>query len=89
MACDRRVQADQAGSDAPLTALCPVPLPRLFDFFVFCRTWREREKGGGEAPSQRLDDWCTANRARVTEVSKAALMLSLSESSAPRQCYAT
>ena len=31
-ACDRRVRADQADSDAPLTALCPVPMPRCSNF---------------------------------------------------------
>jgi len=29
VACDRRVEADQADSDAPLTALRPVPLPPI------------------------------------------------------------
>jgi hypothetical protein len=30
-ACDRRVQVDQADSDAPLTALCLCQCPGLFD----------------------------------------------------------
>ena len=42
VACDRREQADQADSDAPLTALCPVPMP-LSD--LFRGGISEREKG--------------------------------------------
>ena len=41
MACDRRVEADQADSGAPLTALCPVPMP---PFLIYSRDLGE-ERG--------------------------------------------
>ncbi len=36
-ACDRRVQAHHADSDAPLTAQCPVPMPRVVNFSFWIR----------------------------------------------------
>jgi len=43
-ACDRRVEADPADSDAPLTALCPVPRPRVVNFLVLLRQMKTDEE---------------------------------------------
>jgi hypothetical protein len=53
MACDRRVEADLADSDAPLTALRPVAMPRvviLFGFWIQNRIVVAREP---DVPGER------------------------------------
>jgi hypothetical protein len=53
VACDRREQADEADSDAPLTARCPVPMPRWVNFWC-SRSGTERGRpvsSGGDLHS--------------------------------------
>ena len=62
VACDRRVKADPADSDAPLTALCPAPMPLSSDFFG--GDFRER---GRRLPTSHdlLALACAAKRVRA------------------------